>query len=168
MAQYPGGVLAHSSYSSVPETGIVWALTSEVADDGFYFGPGFRGTGALRAFAASDVSRELWNSNQNVSRDALGDLASFTTPLVANGRVYVPTLTNQLVVYGLLNGPVPGDANGDSVVDCADLLLVSGAFGKTAGQAGFDPRADVVRDGVINIRDLSLVSRQLRAGTVCR
>ena len=44
-AQYPGGVLAHSSYLSTAGTGIVWALTSDVPDAGFYFGPGFLGAG---------------------------------------------------------------------------------------------------------------------------
>jgi hypothetical protein len=34
-------------------------------------------------------------------------------------------------------------------------------------QSGFDPRADVNGDGIVNILDLSFVARQLPAGTVC-
>jgi uncharacterized protein (TIGR03437 family) len=37
----------------------------------------------------------------NSSRDGLGDLAKFTSPTIANGKVYVPTFSNRLVVYGL-------------------------------------------------------------------
>jgi uncharacterized protein (TIGR03437 family) len=56
----------------------------------------------LHALQASDLSKELWNSNMNASRDSLGTLAKFTAPTIANGKVYVPTFSNQLVVYGLL------------------------------------------------------------------
>jgi len=37
----------------------------------------------------------------NPARDGLGDLAKFTSPTIANGKVYVPTFSNRLVVYGL-------------------------------------------------------------------
>jgi uncharacterized protein (TIGR03437 family) len=60
------------------------------------------GPGVLHALQASDLSKELWNSNMNASRDSLGTLAKFTAPTIANGKVYVPTFSNQLVVYGLL------------------------------------------------------------------
>jgi len=62
---------------------------------------------------------------------------------------------------------VPGDLNGDGVVNCADMAVVKNSFGKKTGQLGFDPRADVNHDGVVNILDLSTVSRLLPAGTVC-
>jgi hypothetical protein len=63
---------------------------------------------------------------------------------------------------------VPGDVNGDGVVDCVDLAIVKASFGKKTGQPGFDPRADVNHDGVVNILDLSFVAKQLPAGTVCQ
>lgn len=60
-----------------------------------------------------------------------------------------------------------GDLNGDGVVDCQDVAIVKDSFGKSAGQAGFDPRADVNFDGVVNILDLVIVERQLTPGTHC-
>jgi uncharacterized protein (TIGR03437 family) len=60
------------------------------------------GSGVLHALQASDLSKELWNSNMNPSRDSLGTLAKFAAPTIANGKVYVSTFSNQLVVYGLL------------------------------------------------------------------
>jgi hypothetical protein len=63
--------------------------------------------------------------------------------------------------------PVPGDVNGDGVVNCLDLAIVKASFGKKTGQPGFDPRADVNKDGIVNILDLSIVARQLPAGTTC-
>jgi len=60
-----------------------------------------------------------------------------------------------------------GDVNGDGVVNCTDLNGIKAAFGKRAGQPGFDSRADVNGDGVINVLDLSIVARLLPAGTTC-
>ena len=61
-----------------------------------------------------------------------------------------------------------GDLNGDMKVDCSDLSIVKSGFGTSTGQPGFDARADVNFDGVINIRDLAFVSQRLPVGTICR
>ena len=58
---------------------------------------------------------------------------------------------------------MPGDLNSDGIVNCADFAIVRGAFGKRAGQTGWDASADVVTDGIIDIRDLAFVSQMLPA-----
>jgi hypothetical protein len=62
----------------------------------------------------------------------------------------------------------PGDADGDGIASCLDLAIVKASFGKRRGQPGFDPRADLNNDGVIDVRDLALVSQNLLAGTTCQ
>ena len=64
-------------------------------------------------------------------------------------------------------GAIPGDVNDDGKVDCADVAIVKAAFGSRLGQPGFDPRADVNNDNVVNVLDLAFVTRLLPAGTVC-
>lgn len=54
--------------------------------------------------------------------------------------------------------------NGDGVVNCSDVSIVKTAFGKRIGQPGFDVRADLNKDGVVDIRDLTVVSRNLPNG----
>ncbi len=93
----PGGILSLSANGSKAGSGIVWA-TLPLKDNP----AGKTVEGILRAFDASDLSRELWNSKQAASRDDLGAFAKFCPPTIANGRVYAPTFSKQLVVYGLL------------------------------------------------------------------
>ena len=97
-AQAPyGSALSVSSNAGTAGSGIVWATTPSSS-------PGSSAVpGTVHAFNASDVSVELWNSDQNSGRDALGNFAKFASPTVANGKVYVPTFSNQLVVYGILS-----------------------------------------------------------------
>jgi Tol biopolymer transport system component len=60
-----------------------------------------------------------------------------------------------------------GDLNGDGNSDCADLAIVRKTFGTKRGQLNYDTRADVNGDGVVNIYDLSAVSRNIPAGIKC-
>jgi hypothetical protein len=97
----PGGYssnaeLAISSNAGTPGTGIVWALAPSEDPDGQTSG----GLGTLYAFNA-DTLELLYSSGANASRDALGNYAKYDVPTVANGKVYVPTRSNQIVVYGL-------------------------------------------------------------------
>jgi len=68
--------------------GIVWAVENG-------------STGVLHAYDASNLTGELYNSNQAANiRDQFSD-NKFITPMVANGKVYVGT-PNSVVVFGLL------------------------------------------------------------------
>jgi hypothetical protein len=92
-----GGPTVSANGSDVA-SGIVWAVTTD--------SPRSAGqvAGTLRAFLASDVSREIYNSDMNSARDGLGDFTKMAPPVVANGKVYVPTQGNAVNVYGLLAG----------------------------------------------------------------
>jgi len=101
----PGGILSLSADGSKAGTGIVWATHSDVAEDADHGATQHIAPGILRAFDASDLSRELWNSNLDKPRDDLGNFAKFSPPIVANGKVFVATFSGHLNVYGLLNAP---------------------------------------------------------------
>jgi uncharacterized protein (TIGR03437 family) len=86
-----------SADGSRGESGIVWQTSGNYNDAS--------APGALRAFDALGLN-ELWNSNMNLARDGMPPVSKFASPTVANGRVYVPTFGNSVVIYGLLNEPV--------------------------------------------------------------
>jgi len=91
---FPGGILALSASADTAGTGILWAL-SEINNGA--------PNGELHAFNAANVSIELYNTTMNASRDSPGKFAKFAPPTVVNGKVYVPTFSEKLAVYGLLD-----------------------------------------------------------------
>jgi hypothetical protein len=85
---YPGGALAISANGNT--NGILWAVQKNGT-----------ATGTLRAYDASNLSFELYNSDQAGTRDTLDVAAKFAIPLVVNGKVFVAS-NSKLTVYGLL------------------------------------------------------------------
>jgi hypothetical protein len=88
---YPGATPAVSANETT--NGILWVLSTV---QGY--------PALLHAFDATNVSRELYNSDDDVSRDQAGMAVKFVVPTVANGKVYIGTQT-EVDVYGLLAQP---------------------------------------------------------------
>jgi hypothetical protein len=90
----PGAIPTVSA--NADRDGIVWTISTrswEVIPESLAI---------LHAYDATDVSRELYSSEENSDRDRAGISVRFTIPLVAGGRVYVGA-RNEVDVYGLLH-----------------------------------------------------------------
>jgi uncharacterized protein (TIGR03437 family) len=77
-------------------SGILWEATGD-------YNAGTPGT--LHAYDASNLANELWNSDINPARDQMPLITKFVAPTVANGKVYVPSVSNVVTVYGLYSPP---------------------------------------------------------------
>jgi hypothetical protein len=87
----PGGMLAVSANGSSTGTGVLWAVVPLDGDANRQRGV----KGIVLALDAQDVSRTLWTSEQFSDRDRLGLFAKFNPPVIANGKVFVPTYGDQ-------------------------------------------------------------------------
>jgi len=82
----PGGMLAVTVDPSQPHGGVLFAsLTQNAATDG---------PGLLRAFDPITL-REIWNNQGEAYQ-----FSKFVPPTIANNRVYLPTCSNKILVYG--------------------------------------------------------------------
>lgn len=95
----PGGRLVVSSNGTTAGTGVVW---------GVYPVQGNANSavvhGALVAYdalaAVNGKLQQVFHSDANPAND-MGNFAKYSTPVVANGKVFVGTFSNKVVEYGL-------------------------------------------------------------------
>ena len=89
---FPGSTPSISSNGT--SNGIAWIIENDT-----YGG----GNAVLRAYDATNLGNELYNSEQNPGRDRVGLAVKFTVPTIADGHVFAGA-ENQVVMYGLLGG----------------------------------------------------------------
>jgi hypothetical protein len=77
--------------SNGTDNGIVWIIQSDRASE----------NAILRAYLATDLTSEIYNSTVNSDRDTPGLPIKFAVPTIADGHVFVGT-QNSVAMYGLL------------------------------------------------------------------
>jgi hypothetical protein len=91
---FSGGGGTPSISANGTSNGVAWIIQ----DTEYNYGPAI-----LHAYNAADLTQELYNSQQAADgRDNPAIAVKFTTPTIANGRVYVGG-RNAVTVYGLLS-----------------------------------------------------------------
>jgi hypothetical protein len=176
-----GAALTLSANGTQAGSAVLWAAstTGAPAEDN-------PEPGVLRAFDATDLSHELWDSLM-VSGDDLGNYQKFSSPTVANGKVYISSWssTGTLVVYGLLGASPPpppppppppdGGSSGTLFSDNfnrsiapdgglgASWRVVSGAW-YDDGRAVTDGRGNQATETVASCRDCSVSTSVLGFG----
>ena len=179
---------------SVTINGVTLAVNVTISFGAMLYANNNRSYSALAGFQSGDdangrtvyASLDMTSATPNVTGAALGPtsytavagdigsvnfrtsspIATAVTTVLDASFTGQPTSTRvNYLIYP--SSGVYGDVNGDGVVTCADLSIATSAIGKRTGQAGFLPTADIDGNGVIDIRDISAISRRLPAGTRC-
>ena len=105
--QFTNGTLSSAPVSqsavTYPNRGASFAVSANGTTNGLLWAvqDNTPAGGTLRVYDASDLSKELYNSDASGSRDTLGLATKFSIPLIANGKAFVVTPT-QVTAYGLL------------------------------------------------------------------
>jgi hypothetical protein len=92
---FPGATPSISADGT--DNGIVWVVQADAYNTS--------GPAVLRAYNATNVAEELYDSNAAGLRDRLGPAQKFAVPTIVNGKVYVGTGFG-LSVFGNLGAPV--------------------------------------------------------------
>jgi len=90
--------ISTSSNNSQDGTGIVWI--NQIINVG-------QKLQRLTALDANDITKELWNSDQNGPRDYCGNFMKFGVPTVANGKVYLANGSLAINVFGIIDPTQP-------------------------------------------------------------
>jgi len=147
------GGMTVSSNGAQEGTGILWATTA-LLDPSSAAVPG-----AIHAFDANDITTELYNTDQNSTRDAMGTFVKMTTPVVANGKVYVNTQSNVLPVYGLLCQANVGP----------EVTITGGPFVSIPGTSNYTQQVTFLNSGTAAIGGpFTLILSDLSAGATLR
>jgi hypothetical protein len=96
----PGGRLVVSSNGTAPNTGVVWGVYPTQGDANARIVHGALVAYDATALVNGTQMKQLFHSDTNGAND-MGDFAKYSTPVVANGKVYVGTFSNKVVQYGL-------------------------------------------------------------------
>jgi uncharacterized protein (TIGR03437 family) len=110
--------MAVSANGVTPGTGVLWVSSA--------LSWPLPASAVLHAYDAESLA-ELWNSEM-AAGDSVGEFVKFANPTVANGKVYVPTGSNELVVYG----PMQGTAQSTYPSVTAVANVASYAYGSLA------------------------------------
>ena len=107
---FSGGKLSANPTSKTPESFGGTGGDAVVSSNGTAAGTGIMwsegGDSVLRAYDATNLGTELYNSSQNNARDGISGYVKFTSPVVTNGQVFVG-LSASLAIFGIIANPPP-------------------------------------------------------------
>jgi hypothetical protein len=122
--------------------------------------------GIARYYGSYPIKNVTIKNNRFVNNSLFDIVADFPAVYINNtitlaeklvirntGTVFVGTRT---ITGGLI---LPGDVNSDLKIDIIDVAVVAIAFGRVKGSVGWDSRADIIQDDVVDIKDVAYVSR---------
>jgi alpha-tubulin suppressor-like RCC1 family protein len=132
-------------------------------------------SGSVSLYGATDQQQQVdftfhGSGGTFTFADVLNADGSYLIPVPAdtynigvNGSKWLRTTLSGVVASGNVAGLnatlLPGDLNGDNVIDMSDFSPFAEAFGSSSGASNWNPAADLNCDGVVDIQDFSLFAQ---------
>jgi hypothetical protein len=87
-------------------------------------------------------------------------ISNYTLSATATTVPGEPNTANNNLVFGNINVMLPGDANGDGIVNMRDInyFLISQVFNSHPGMARYNPQMDIDASSRIDTRDLLIIA----------
>lgn len=102
-------------------------------------------------------SGTLFTVTFNVVKAGTSDLHVYDSILLDSNVIHIQHDTAD----GLVRATIPGDVNGDCVVNVLDLTIVAFSYGFFAWEPEYNLEADLNNDGIVDMRDLTIVAFNL-------
>jgi alpha-tubulin suppressor-like RCC1 family protein len=110
--------------------------------------------------AGTDIA---WTTTLNSDGSYVIPLATGTYNVGINGSKWLRTTLTGVTVNGILSSIdatiLPGDLNGDNVVNLTDFDMFATSYGSGPTTANWNPNADLNCDGVVDINDFALLAQ---------
>jgi hypothetical protein len=148
-----------ASFKTVVDKGYTFNISLGLADFGYY-GETFKVTAYANTTGLTSFNVTL-NSGMNttvtlkVNSTGLNygyyKISAYAWPVTGE----VNTSNNYLTNSTRITLTIPGDVNGDGIVNIKDAALINASWGLTVPPA--NPNLDINNDGIINIKDAAIV-----------
>lgn len=79
-------------------------------------------------------------------------MTAYAEPVLNETDLSDNTLSTRIIIT------IPGDLNGDFIVDIFDAIRLAGAYNSNLGKANWNPNADINGDGIVDIFDAILLA----------
>lgn len=121
--------------------------------------------GIARYYGSYPISKVVVKDNQFINNSLHDILADFPATYINNTVTSADKLVIQDVRAVFIktrdienNLIMPGDINSDLKIDIRDIAVVASKYGCIENSPGWDPKYDVIKNGVVDIKDVIYVS----------
>lgn len=143
------------------------------AEPGSEVKPMITGVRGANGRPAASIQRSLYSQAVVKSAQLGSPVSSAVTTVLRVPRAGQEPITYKIDVKGqsesagdyLLGFYLPGDVDGNGMVDKNDIQMIGAKLGRTTTDDGYSFDADTNRDGQINVMDLRVASQNLGART---
>jgi uncharacterized protein YjdB len=120
--------------------------------------------GAEHGITADAVIAELAFTAKKLDQPLIGTIAVSDAWMgTGSGEEFKAVTSSAEIGFEIQEPGLPGDMNGDNKVSIGDLAIVAASYGKTAADSDWEQakRADVNKDGIVDIQDLAFVAQKM-------